>query len=142
MGRAVHLPAVESVDPRLRHQPELDQSGHDRFMSEQLERLQDDDPHAALRYQWVPYAKISRHAKRALLAAGDARFTEHDGTTGTACAWPGRRTQKKGIVAGEQTDQSAVGEESVSLRQPHTVAQSRRGADHRDAGNLPRQTFL
>ncbi|MGL4756381.1 MAG: monofunctional biosynthetic peptidoglycan transglycosylase [Aeromonadaceae bacterium] len=74
------------------------------FMSEQLERLQDDDPNAALRYQWVPYAKISRHAKRALLAAEDARFTEHDGFDwdGMRVAW--EKNLKKGrIVAGGST---------------------------------------
>ena len=74
------------------------------FMSAQLERLQDDDPNAELRYQWVPYSNISRHMKRALLVAEDARFSEHDGFD-----WDGMRTAfeknlKKGhVVAGGST---------------------------------------
>ena len=73
-------------------------------MSEQLERLQDDDPDAELRYQWVPYAKISRHIKRALLVAEDAKFAEHDGFdwAGMQHAW--EKNLKKGkIVAGGST---------------------------------------
>lgn len=34
------------------------------FMSEQLTRLQDDDPNAELKYQWVPYDKISPYETR------------------------------------------------------------------------------
>ncbi|MBP8173657.1 MAG: monofunctional biosynthetic peptidoglycan transglycosylase [Aeromonadaceae bacterium] len=74
------------------------------FMSEQLERLQDDDPAAQLRYQWVPYEKISRHAKRALLVAEDARFSEHDGFDWAGMRYAWQKNLKKGhIVAGGST---------------------------------------
>jgi monofunctional biosynthetic peptidoglycan transglycosylase len=49
------------------------------FMQRELARLQQKNPKAQLRHQWVPYARISNHLKRAVIAAEDARFTEHEG---------------------------------------------------------------
>lgn len=53
--------------------------GTTAFMERELDRLQARDPKAALRHQWVPYDRISVHLKRAVVAAEDARFIEHDG---------------------------------------------------------------
>ncbi|WP_148714366.1 monofunctional biosynthetic peptidoglycan transglycosylase [Chitinolyticbacter meiyuanensis] len=74
------------------------------FMEHQLDRLRDEDPQAELRHQWVPYAKISNHLKRALVASEDAKFLEHDGFDweGIQVAW--EKNLKKGrIVAGGST---------------------------------------
>ncbi|MBZ2189353.1 monofunctional biosynthetic peptidoglycan transglycosylase [Alcanivorax sp. JB21] len=49
------------------------------FMAQELSRLQAARPDYRLRYQWVDYAHISVHLKRAVLAAEDTRFTEHGG---------------------------------------------------------------
>lgn len=49
------------------------------FMKRELARLQQKDPQARLRHQWVPYERISTHLKRAVITAEDARFVEHDG---------------------------------------------------------------
>lgn len=49
------------------------------FMRAGLDRLRADDPGARLQHQWVPYAQISSHLKRAVIAAEDARFMEHRG---------------------------------------------------------------
>lgn len=49
------------------------------FMRAQYEVLKDKNPDARLRYQWIPYPKISKHLKHAVLAAEDANFTDHDG---------------------------------------------------------------
>ena len=49
------------------------------FMQRELERIRDKNPKAALRYQWVPYSRISGHLKRAVITAEDARFVEHEG---------------------------------------------------------------
>ena len=49
------------------------------FMAQELSRLQTDNPDYRLRHQWVDYADISIHLKRAVLAAEDTRFTEHGG---------------------------------------------------------------
>lgn len=53
--------------------------GSTSFMSAQLESLRERDPNARLRHEWVPYERISPHLKRAVIAAEDANFTEHDG---------------------------------------------------------------
>ena len=53
--------------------------GTTAFMQHELGRLRARDPGAALRQQWVPYERISINLKRAVIAAEDARFTEHDG---------------------------------------------------------------
>ena len=49
------------------------------FMQARLERLRERDPKASLRHQWVGYARISVHLKRAVIAAEDAKFVGHEG---------------------------------------------------------------
>ncbi|MGH9750402.1 MAG: monofunctional biosynthetic peptidoglycan transglycosylase [Candidatus Polarisedimenticolia bacterium] len=49
------------------------------FMQGGLRRLQSSDPMARLRHRWVPYEEISGHLKRAVVAAEDQRFLDHDG---------------------------------------------------------------
>lgn len=49
------------------------------FMRRELARLQQKNPGASLRHQWVPYERISGNLKRAVIAAEDARFSEHEG---------------------------------------------------------------
>ncbi|MFC4159879.1 monofunctional biosynthetic peptidoglycan transglycosylase [Chitinimonas lacunae] len=74
------------------------------FMDEQLDRLQEKNPEAALKHRWVTYDKISPHLKRALVAGEDARFLDHDGFDweGIQAAW--EKNAKKGhIVAGGST---------------------------------------
>jgi monofunctional biosynthetic peptidoglycan transglycosylase len=49
------------------------------FMERERARLQARDERAQLRHQWQPYERISVHLKRAVVAAEDARFLEHEG---------------------------------------------------------------
>ena len=49
------------------------------FMRNGLERLQSSDPMARLQHRWVPYEQISEHLKRAVIAAEDQRFLDHEG---------------------------------------------------------------
>jgi len=49
------------------------------FMKAGLERQQQKNPDAELRHKWVPYDRISIHLKRAIVAAEDARFLDHEG---------------------------------------------------------------
>lgn len=49
------------------------------FMSERMGALHDTKPDAEIKYQWVSYDKISRNLKRALIAAEDSKFVEHEG---------------------------------------------------------------
>lgn len=49
------------------------------FMQRELDRIREKDPGAALNFQWVSYARISGHLKRAVVTAEDARFVNHEG---------------------------------------------------------------
>jgi monofunctional biosynthetic peptidoglycan transglycosylase len=74
------------------------------FMEERLEVLQQDDPKAMLRHQWVPYEKISINLKRALIASEDAKFLDHDGFDWEAMQKAYEKNVKKGkVVAGGST---------------------------------------
>ena len=50
-----------------------------RFMRLAQAELQARKPQGKLAHTWVPYERISIHLKRAVIAAEDARFLEHDG---------------------------------------------------------------
>lgn len=69
------------------------------FMSAELERLRERNPNASLRQTWVPYARISVHLKRAVIAAEDANFTEHDGVDWDAIEKAHAENQRRGKVA-------------------------------------------
>jgi monofunctional biosynthetic peptidoglycan transglycosylase len=49
------------------------------FMEQRLEVLRAAHPRARLQHKWVPYERISPHLKRAVVAAEDVRFLEHEG---------------------------------------------------------------
>ena len=49
------------------------------FMEQGLGRLQEKNPKAPLQHRWVPYEQISTHLKRAVIAAEDQKFLDHDG---------------------------------------------------------------
>jgi monofunctional glycosyltransferase len=67
------------------------------FMRARLEILQEDDPRARLRHQWVPYQRISGHLKRAVVAAEDAKFATHMGFD-----WEGiQKAYEKNLREGE-----------------------------------------
>ena len=74
------------------------------FMSQRLELLQEKNPEAKLRHRWVDYEKISLNLKRALVAAEDANFLEHEGFDWEAIQRAYEKNLKKGkIVAGGST---------------------------------------
>ncbi len=67
------------------------------FMRARLEILQEDDPAARLRQQWVPYQQISGQLKRAVVVAEDAKFTKHYGFD-----WDGiQKAYEKNLREGE-----------------------------------------
>jgi len=67
------------------------------FMRARLEILQDKNPKAQLRQQWVPYTRISGHLKRAIVAAEDAKFVSHNGFD-----WDGiQKAYEKNLREGE-----------------------------------------
>ena len=74
------------------------------FMEERLVVLQQKNPDAVLRHQWVPYERISINLKRALIAAEDAKFLDHDGFDWEAIQKAYEKNLKKGkVVAGGST---------------------------------------
>ncbi len=74
------------------------------FMEAGLVRQQDKNPDAELRHKWVPYDKISPHLKRAIVAAEDAKFLEHDGFDVAGIQKAVEKNLKKGkLVAGGST---------------------------------------
>jgi monofunctional biosynthetic peptidoglycan transglycosylase len=74
------------------------------FMETRLELLQDKNPDAELRHQWVPYNRISSNLKRALIAAEDSKFLAHEGFDWEGIQKAYEKNLKKGkIVAGGST---------------------------------------
>ena len=74
------------------------------FMEARLGVLREKDPNAKLKYQWVPYEKISNNLKRAIIVAEDAKFTDHEGFDWEGIQKAMEKNQRKGkIVAGGST---------------------------------------
>ena len=74
------------------------------FMEAQLERLREKKPEAKLKHQWVPYEKISANLKRAVVAAEDAKFVDHEGFDWEAIEKAMEKNKQKGkVVRGGST---------------------------------------
>jgi monofunctional biosynthetic peptidoglycan transglycosylase len=74
------------------------------FMANRLAELRERRPDARLAYRWVPYQRISVELKRAMIAAEDAKFVDHEGFD-----WEGievaldKNLRKGRVVAGGST---------------------------------------
>ena len=78
--------------------------GETRFMEIRLAELRQKNPQAQLKQQWVPYERISPHLKRAIIAAEDAKFVDHEGFDWEGIQKAMEKNQKKGrFVAGGST---------------------------------------
>ncbi|NOU00202.1 MAG: monofunctional biosynthetic peptidoglycan transglycosylase [Gallionella sp.] len=74
------------------------------FMESRLEVMQDENSEATLQHEWVDYEKISPHLKRALIAAEDANFVDHEGFDWEGIQKAYEKNLRKGkIVAGGST---------------------------------------
>jgi monofunctional biosynthetic peptidoglycan transglycosylase len=74
------------------------------FMAQRMHLIHAKQPAATLRYEFVPYARISAHLKRAMVAAEDARFVEHEGFDWDGIALALEKNEKRGrVVAGGST---------------------------------------
>ncbi len=74
------------------------------FMEARLQLMQERNPAAKLKNQWVPYPKISAHLKRAILVAEDDKFIDHEGFDWEGIQKAMEKNQKKGkVVAGGST---------------------------------------
>lgn len=78
--------------------------GTTQFMEIRLAELREKKPDAQLKKQWVPYERVSVHLKRALIAAEDAKFADHEGFDWDGIQKALEKNQKKGrFVAGGST---------------------------------------
>lgn len=74
------------------------------FMQQRLEAMQEKDPKASLRHKWVPYKRISIHLKRAVVAAEDDKFIDHEGFDWDGMQKALEKNQRRGkVVAGGST---------------------------------------
>ena len=74
------------------------------FMAQRLNELRERNPQARLQYVWVPYDRISVHLKRAMIAAEDAKFVEHEGFDWDGIQKAMDKNERKGrVVAGGST---------------------------------------
>ncbi len=74
------------------------------FMSLRLDELRQTNPRAELQKAWLDYGRISDQLKRAIIAAEDARFVDHDGFDWQGIQQAIEKNQKKGrFVAGGST---------------------------------------
>ena len=75
-----------------------------RFMDIRLAELRVKDPAAQLKKEWLAYGQISPHLKRALIAAEDAKFVDHEGFDWAGIQKALEKNQQKGkVVAGGST---------------------------------------
>jgi len=78
--------------------------GQTSFMERRLEELRRRNPKARLDQRWVDYGRISTHLKRAVVAAEDAKFIDHEGFDWEGIQRALERNQKRGkVVAGGST---------------------------------------
>jgi monofunctional biosynthetic peptidoglycan transglycosylase len=74
------------------------------FMRDRLSALRQKNPAATLRMRWTPYERISHDLKRAVIAAEDAKFPEHEGFDFEAIQKAYQKNLQRGrVVAGGST---------------------------------------
>jgi monofunctional biosynthetic peptidoglycan transglycosylase len=78
--------------------------GETTFMAWRMDELHAKNPKAQRRYTWVAYDHISGNLKRAMVAAEDAKFIDHEGFDWDGIQLALEKNQKKGrVVAGGST---------------------------------------
>jgi len=74
------------------------------FMEARLATLQQKNPNASLKRQWVGYDKVSPNLRRAVIAAEDAKFVGHEGFDWEGIQKALEKNEKRGkVVAGGST---------------------------------------
>jgi monofunctional biosynthetic peptidoglycan transglycosylase len=78
--------------------------GTTSLQAQRLDELREKNPQAQLQKQWLPYEKISPHLKRAVVAAEDDKFIDHEGFDWEGMQKAIEKNQRKGrVVAGGST---------------------------------------
>jgi monofunctional biosynthetic peptidoglycan transglycosylase len=74
------------------------------FMGRRLAELRERNPRAELRHQWIDYGRISPQLKRAVIAAEDDKFVDHEGFDWEGMQKALEKNQRRGkVVAGGST---------------------------------------
>jgi len=74
------------------------------FMKQRLAVMREKNPSAKLQHTWVPYTRISINLKRAVVAAEDAKFVDHEGFDWEAIEKAAEKNrQRKHVVVGGST---------------------------------------
>ena len=78
--------------------------GETSFMAYRIDELRAKNPKASVKYQWVPYERISNNVKRAMIAAEDAKFVDHEGFDWDGIQRALEKNERRGrVVAGGST---------------------------------------
>ena len=78
--------------------------GETTFMAWRMDELRAKNPKVTRKYTWVAYDRISGNLKRAMVAAEDAKFVDHEGFDWGGIQLALEKNQKKGrVVAGGST---------------------------------------
>jgi monofunctional biosynthetic peptidoglycan transglycosylase len=78
--------------------------GTTSFMAQRLNALRAKNPRAELRHRWVDYERISPQLKRAVIAAEDDKFIDHEGFDWEGIQKAIEKNQRQGkVVAGGST---------------------------------------
>jgi len=78
--------------------------GMTRFMEIRLDEARARNPKATQKHQWQPYGKISAQLKRAVIAAEDDKFVDHEGFDWEGIQKALEKNQRQGkVVAGGST---------------------------------------
>ncbi|HZV53406.1 MAG TPA: monofunctional biosynthetic peptidoglycan transglycosylase [Rhodocyclaceae bacterium] len=80
--------------------------GTTAFMRQRLGELRERNPKAELRHQWLPYGRISNQLKRAVVAAEDDKFVDHEGFD-----WEG---MQKALEKNQRTGKVMAGGSTIS----------------------------
>jgi monofunctional biosynthetic peptidoglycan transglycosylase len=74
------------------------------FMAQRMSEFTERNSKVTLRYHFVPYSRISGNLKRAMIAAEDAKFVDHEGFDWDGIALALEKNERRGhIVAGGST---------------------------------------
>ena len=92
--------------------------GSTAFMDRALDELSEKNPRARLAHRWVPYERISVNLRRAVVAAEDARFLDHEGFDWEMIQKAIAKNERRGrVVAGASTiSQQLVKNELLTQR--------------------------
>ncbi|MBS3934902.1 MAG: monofunctional biosynthetic peptidoglycan transglycosylase [Sulfuritalea sp.] len=78
--------------------------GQTSFMAQRLDGLREKNPRAELKRRWVDYERISPHLRRAVVAAEDDKFIDHEGFDWAGIQKALEKNQRRGrVVAGGST---------------------------------------